>query len=85
MYPEPSVDLEESSQAASAKVYCMIVRKDQSIPELKDLYRDPRGWLEEVGETADLYRLKLQLLKKNGKWLVQSVLLEPFRGVGFSS
>lgn len=84
MYPEPSVDLEEKSKAASAKVYCMIVRKEQSIPELKDLYRDPRGWLEEVGETADLYRLKLELLKKNGNWLVQSVLLEPFRGVGFS-
>ena len=43
----------------------------------------PRGWLEEVGETADLYRLKLELLKNNGDWLVRSALLEPFRGVGF--
>lgn len=85
MYPEPSVDLEESSKVASAKVYCMIVRKEQSIPELKELYRDPRGWLEEVGETADLYRLNLELMRKDGNWLVQSVLLEPFRGVGFSS
>ena len=84
MYPEPSVDLEESGRAASAKVYIMIVQKERSIPELKDLYKDPRGWLEEVGETADLYRLKLELLKKNEDWLVRSVLLEPFRGVGFS-
>jgi len=38
-----------------------------------------------VGETADLYRLKLELLKNNEDWLVRSVLLEPFRGVGFSS
>ncbi|MGW8220675.1 MAG: hypothetical protein ACWGP1_00885 [Syntrophobacteria bacterium] len=84
MHPEPSVDLEESGREASAKVYFMIVKKERSIPELKDLYRDPRGWLEEVGETADLYRLKLELLKNNGDWLVRSVLLEPFRGVGFS-
>jgi hypothetical protein len=84
MYPEPSVDLEESGREASAKVYFMIVKKERSIPELKDLYKDPRGWLEEVGETADLYRLKLELLKNNGDWLVRSVLLEPFRGVGFS-
>ena len=84
MYPEPSVDLEESGREASAKVYFMIVKKERSIPKLKDLYKDPRGWLEEVGETADLYRLKLELLKKNGDWLVKSALLEPFRGVGFS-
>jgi hypothetical protein len=85
MYPEPSVDLKESGREASAKVYFMIVRKERSIPELKDLYKDPRGWLQEVGENADLYRLKLELLKNNGDWLVRSVLLEPFRGVGFSS
>ena len=84
MYPEPSVDLDESGREASAKVYVMIVQKERSIPELKDLYKDPRGWLEEVGETADLYRLKLKLLKNNEDWLVRSVLLEPFRGVGFS-
>ena len=84
MYPEPSVDLKEGGRAASAKVYIMIVQKERSIPELKDLYKDPRGWLEEVGETADLYRLKLELLKNNGDWLVKSALLEPFRGVGFS-
>ena len=85
MYPEPSVDLKEGGRAASAKVYIMIVQKERSIPELKDLYKDPRGWLEEVGETADLYRLKLELLKNKENWLVRSVLLEPFRGVGFSS
>ena len=84
MYPEPSVDLEESGRSASARVYFMLVQKERSIPELKDLYKDPRGWLEEVGETADLYRLKLELLKNNGDWLVRSVLLEPFKGMGFS-
>jgi hypothetical protein len=75
MYPEPSIDLEKSGREGSAKVYFMIVKKERSIPELKDLYRDPRGWLEEVGETADLYRLKLELLKNNEDWLVRSVLL----------
>jgi len=84
MYPEPSVDLEASGGKASAKIYFLIVKKERSIPELKDLYKDPQGWLEEVGENADLYRLSLVLLKKNGDWLVKRSLLEPFRGIGFS-
>jgi hypothetical protein len=84
MYPQPSVALEASGREAAATVYFMIVKKDRSMPELKDLYQDPRGWLEQVGESADLYRLQLKLLKKNGDWLVRSALLEPFRGTGFS-
>jgi hypothetical protein len=59
LYPVPTVDLEEGGEnAASATVYFLIVRKERSYPELKDLYGDPRGWLEAVGENADLYRLK---------------------------
>ena len=84
LYPEPSVALEPSGRQATATVYFMIVKKDRSVPELKNLYQDPRGWLEEVGESADLYRLKLELVKKEGDWLVRSALLEPFRGRGFS-
>ena len=38
MYPEPSVDLEESGRESSAKVYFMIVKIERSIPEHKYLY-----------------------------------------------
>jgi len=84
VYPEPSVDLGPEGRAGSARVYFLIVKREQSVPKVKDLYKDPKGWLEEVGESADLYRLSLDLLKKNGDWLVKGALLEPFRGTGFS-
>jgi hypothetical protein len=84
MYPEPSVDLGPEGRDGSARVYFLIVKKEQSAPKVKDLYKDPKGWIEEVGESADLYRLSLELLKENGDWLVKRALLEPFRGTGFS-
>jgi len=84
MYPEPSVDLGPEGRDGSARVYFLIVKKEQSAPKVKDLYKDPKGWIEEVGESADLYRLSLELFKENGDWLVKRALLEPFRGTGFS-
>ena len=84
IYPEPSVDLGPEGRDGSARVYFLIVKREQSAPKVKDLYKDPRGWIEEVGESADLYRLSLDLLKENGAWLVKGALLEPFRGTGFS-
>ena len=84
IYPEPSVELEPSGLDATAKIYFMIVKKDRSYPKLKKLYKDPKGWLEEAGENVDLYRLRLELLKKNKDWLVRQAHLEPFRGLGFS-
>jgi len=84
IYPKPSVELEPSGLAAFAKIYFIIVKKDLSFPKLKELYKDPQGWLEEAGENADLYRLKLELLKKNRDWLVTRAHLELFRGLGFS-
>lgn len=84
IYPEPSVDLGPEGRDGSARVYFLIVKREQSVPKVEDLYKDPKGWIEEVGESADLYRLSLDLLKKNGDWLVKGALLEPFRGTGFS-
>jgi len=84
IYPEPSVDLGPEGRDGSARVYFLIVKREQSVPKVKDLYKDPKGWIEEVGESADLYRLSLDLLKENGDWLVKGALLEPFRGTGFS-
>ena len=85
LYPKPGVDLEEEGGAASATVYFLIVKQDRSYPELKDLYEDPAGWLEEVGENADLYRLTLELAKKKGDWLTTRAHLEPFKGYGFGN
>ncbi len=50
---------------------------------LKDLYGDPGGWLEEVGENADLYRLTLDLINREGDRLTTRAHLEPFKGYGF--
>jgi len=59
------------------------VKKERSLPKLEALYNDPQGWLDEVGENADLYRLKLDLIKNGGDWLVNEVHLERFTGLGF--
>jgi hypothetical protein len=83
LYPEPTVDITSNDSSASARVYFLIVKKDRNLPELKELYKDPRRWLEEVSENADLYQLNLQLLKKNGDWLVKQAHLEGFKGIGF--
>lgn len=83
LYPEPSVNFTSNESIASSRVYLLIVKKDRNLPELKELYKDPRRWLEEVGENADLYQLNLQMLKKNGDWLVKQAHLEGFKGIGF--
>ncbi len=83
LYPEPNIDPVETPRTATASVYFMIVRKDRSYPGLKELYNNPEAWLEEVGTNADLYRLHLDLEKKDGDWIVKIARLEPFKGLGF--
>ena len=83
LFPEPSVNLTANENSASSRIYLLIVKKNRSFPQLKELYTDPRRWLEEVGENADLYQLDLQMQKKNGDWLVQQAQLEGFKGIGF--
>ena len=84
LYPKPSVDLSTKDSRASCMIYLLIVKKDRAFPDVKDLYDDPRHWLETVGENADLYKIKLQMLKKDGTWLVKQAHLEGFKGLGFS-
>ena len=84
LYPKPSVDLSTTDDNATSMIYLLIVKKDRSIPDVKDLYEEPRRWLEKIGENADLYQIKLQLVKKDNKWLVKQVHLEGFKGLGFS-
>lgn len=83
LYPEPSVNLISNEYSASSRIYLLIVKKDRNLPELKELYTQPRRWLEEVGENADLYQLDLQMVKQDGDWLVKQAQLEGFKGIGF--
>jgi hypothetical protein len=84
LYPEPSIRLQTNRDTALATVTFLIVRKEQSLPDLNELWRNPEKWLKELGENADLYQLKLELLKQNGNWLVREARLAPFRGLGFN-
>jgi len=83
LFPEPAVEISDKEQSAAVVVHFLIVKKEQPLPDLEKLYKDPERWLEEVGELADLYRLNLQFLKKGDKWLVTSAKIEPYRGFGF--
>ena len=84
LYPKPSVELSTTDNSATCMIYLLIVKKDRTIPDVKDLYEEPRRWLETVGENADLFQVRLQLLKMDGKWLVKQAHLEGFKGLGFS-
>ncbi|MFH1241770.1 MAG: hypothetical protein V1689_05345 [Pseudomonadota bacterium] len=84
VYPQPSVEIESREGGPLVSFPFLIVKKDQSVPKLKKLYNDPKGWMEEVGEGADLYRFKLKVEKVDGDWRVKRACLERFTGVGFS-
>lgn len=84
LYPKPKVDLFDENNQASCAMFLLIVRKDRVVPDVKDLYDDPQGWIETVGDNADLYQLKLEMRKTASGWRVRAAHLEPFRGMGFS-
>jgi hypothetical protein len=82
-YPRPEVERLPDNGGARATIHFLIVRQDQSIPGLKELYENPRKWIEKAGEKADLYQLELVLKKEKGDWLVSEAALEGFKGTGF--
>ena len=84
LYPRPGVELKKDKRSASAVFPFLIVKKETTLPKLKELYEDPQRWLETVGENADLYRLELECLKQDGDWLVKQARLERFTGASFS-
>jgi hypothetical protein len=84
LYPRPSVGLKPDKRSSSAVFPFLIVKKETTLPKLKELYEDPQRWLETVGENADLYRLKLECVKQDGDWLVRQARLERFTGTSFS-
>ncbi len=83
VHPRPNVDLETDEGGPWVSVPFMIVKKDRTLPGLEELTNDPRGWVEKVGEKADLYRFKLKVVKVKDEWLVKRAYLEKFRGAGF--
>lgn len=84
LYPRPSVEVRPDRRTASAVFPFLIVKKEASLPGLKELYENPKAWLETVGQNADLYRLKLEWIRDRGDWLVSQALLERFTGISFA-
>lgn len=82
-YPRPVVTLAEAPGGAQAVVYLMVVSRDQPLPDFKELMDDPRRWLEQAGEKADLYQLRLGLVQKDGDWRVRQARIEGFKGWAF--
>jgi hypothetical protein len=83
LYPEPTIEIEENGSKAVVKIYFVIVRRDRSFPELKDFIKDPQGWIEEVGNKADLYQLDLELSKSGGEWLIEGARARSLKGQRF--
>ncbi len=76
VHPIPRVDVEEGN--ATALFPFLIIKKDQSLPALKELYQDPKRWVEEIGEKGDLYSMRLTLVKRGDDWLVTQALVQRF-------
>jgi hypothetical protein len=82
-YPRPGVEVNNEGNEASAQFPFLIVKKEQMIPDLEKLRDDPKAWIQAIGKTADLYRLRLLFVKQDGDWLVDRAFLERFTGMGF--
>ena len=83
LYPQPAISVDENSEAAAAEIYFLIVKKEGSIPDLKELAKDPQKWLQAVGENADLYQLQLELIQLDSQWKVNAARLAPYAASGF--
>jgi hypothetical protein len=81
-HPAPSVEVSPSALTATADLPFLIVRKGVELPDLSDLYEDPQGWVEAVGEKADAYHSKLSFRKTDDGWRVEKVKIQGTRGVG---
>jgi len=84
LHPLPKVTLESEGRSATAAFPFLIVKKETTVPELQGLYEDPQRWLEEVGKNADLYLIKLDLVKTDGDWLVKRAHVESFNRRSFN-
>lgn len=83
LYPKPLISIDEKHNNAKVTVYFVIVRQEQNLPGIGELYHDPKKWIETIGEKADLYQIKLEMTKQRGNWQVTQAHLKPFNGYGF--
>jgi len=81
-HPAASIEVDPSGIAARAGMPFLVVRSDAEIPDLSDLYDDPEGWLEAVGELADAYHLQLRFRKTDDGWRIERAAIRGTRGVG---
>ena len=58
-------------------------KKEHNLPGLEKLRDDPKAGLVEVGDTADLYRLRLLFTTQGGDWLVDRAVRERYSGMEF--
>lgn len=82
-YPRPEIEVNPAAGEASTRFPFLIVRKAHDLPGLETLRDDPMAWIEAVGDTADLYNLQLEWIRKDGEWVVDRAFLERFGGRGF--
>lgn len=82
LYPKPRIQFEDGERRARVTFPFIIVRKEISLPGLKELLDDPRRWAQEVGDRADLYWMELHLIR-SGKdaWSAETATIRPFSGL----
>jgi hypothetical protein len=78
-YPRPSVSVD--GERAEAQVSFLILRAGAPLPGLKDLRGEPDSWLEKVRDMADLYHMKIALVKEGDRWLVQRAHIQGTQGL----
>ena len=81
-YPQPSIRVDDDTGTSKVTVYFILVRQDLDLPDLKDLVDAPQQWLAAARQKADLYQLKLNLIKSDRQWKVQQAHLHGSKGVG---
>lgn len=82
-YPRPSIKVEPNANRSTVMMYFMLVRQNLEFPDLRELAEDPPRWLKAAQKKADLYQLKLSLVKMKKQWLVEQATIHGFKGIGF--
>jgi hypothetical protein len=80
-FPNPTIDFSPARDTASVQVPFVILRGGVLLPDLSGLVSDPARWAEEASKSADPYHLKLQLVKVDGDWKVESATLQGLRAL----
>jgi hypothetical protein len=81
-FPQPTIRVDNHSGTAKATIHFILVRQDVDLPDLKDLVDSPQLWLKAARQKADLYQLKLDLIKSDKHWLVEKAHIQGSKGVG---